>query len=284
METRKITVKHYLNKRAKPRTYRNRKYYPLYIQLIVEGKKAQIKSRINEHLYIYRSEIDQITNRNKDLDELILSGYFSESQLEKIESSRQFPLCPLMHDEVAVIKKIIELHKPFESRAFSLKNFSAEYEKNVREITDILDEKIKEHYLTGLREIFYNSTNKPELREIFNISNFLIHFINWEKSFYNFYELTYEVLPSEIRKVEKLLRDELKMSIRAFMAFHSKVNILKRYLEKKERGRISTLSYLDWITEIRSFLEKEFVKIFGSKKGKTYVNHLNQILVREIED
>ena len=59
MESRKITVKHYLNKRAKPRLLRKEKYYPLYIQIIVSGKKAQIKSRINEHLKIYKSDIER---------------------------------------------------------------------------------------------------------------------------------------------------------------------------------------------------------------------------------
>ena len=57
MPSRKITVKHYLNKRAKPRFYKQEEYYPVYIQLIVDAKKAQIKSRINQYLDLYQSEI-----------------------------------------------------------------------------------------------------------------------------------------------------------------------------------------------------------------------------------
>ena len=36
MSNKKITVKHYLNKRAKPKIYRKEEFYPLYIQLIVD--------------------------------------------------------------------------------------------------------------------------------------------------------------------------------------------------------------------------------------------------------
>ena len=68
------------------------------------------------------------------------------------------------------------------------------------------------------------------------------------------------------------------------MAYHSKVNILKRYMEKRENGRISTLSYLDWITDIKDFLIKEFTKLFGKKKALEYVNNLDRILDRKIHD
>ena len=84
MDRKKITVKHYLNKRAKPREYKKELFYPLYIQIIVDAKKAQIKSRINEHLEIYQSEIDQMTKKNKERDRLILSGCFTEKQMENV--------------------------------------------------------------------------------------------------------------------------------------------------------------------------------------------------------
>ena len=84
MPNKKITVKHYLNKRAKPRFYQKEKYYPVYIQLIVDAKKAQIKSRINQYLKLYQSEIQNITSDDRQLKKLILLGFFTEELFGKI--------------------------------------------------------------------------------------------------------------------------------------------------------------------------------------------------------
>jgi hypothetical protein len=282
MESKKITVKHYLNKRAKPREYRKELYYPLYVQLIVDAKKAQIKSRIDDQFEIYESEIEQITKKDKELDKLILNGYFSDKQIEKIYSNQIFPLYQLLSDEINVIKRIIVLMKPFESKKFTLNNFSSEYEKHITEITDILDNSIKKSYRENLNRIFLNTVDNKAEKRAFNISNYFIHYISWNYSFSNFYETTYEVIPSELKYIENYLDEELRTSIKAYLAFHSKVNILKRHMEKKEQGLISTLSYLDWLTEIKSFIQKEFTSIFGKKKAMQLITSLDNILEKMI--
>ncbi len=282
MHSKKITVKHYLNRRAKPRIYRREEFYPLYIQLIVDAKKAQLKSRLNQYLGLYHSEIEHITKKDSQLNKLILSGYFTEKLLDKITSEGIFPVAPIMEDEVAVITKIIQLQKPFENKQFSLSHFSPEYRKHVTEITDILDASIKDAYRKSLNKVFLDSIDKKEEKKTFNITNFFIHYINWNYTFSNFYEITYEVIPSELKYIENYLEPMLLTSIKAYMAYHSKVNILKRYMEKQEHGRISTLSYLDWITDIKDFLIKEFTKLFGRKKALEYVNSLDRILDRRI--
>jgi hypothetical protein len=282
MESKKITVKHYLNKRAKPREYRKELYYPLYVQLIVDAKKAQIKSRIDDQFEIYESEIEQITKKDKELDKLILNGYFSDKQIEKIYSNQIFPLYQLLSDEINVIKRIIVLMKPFESKKFTLNNFSSEYEKHITEITDILDNSIKKSYRENLNRIFLKTVDNKAEKRAFNISNYFIHYISWNYSFSNFYETTYEVIPSELKYIENYLDEELRTSIKAYLAFHSKVNILKRHMEKKEQGLISTLSYLDWLTEIKSFIQKEFTSIFGKKKAMQLITSLDNILEKMI--
>jgi hypothetical protein len=284
MHSKKITVKHYLNSRAKPKIYRKEEYYPLYIQLIVDAKKAQIKSRINQYLGLYNSEIEYLTKKDPQLNKLILSGYFTDNLLNKISSEIIFPVANLMEDEIAVITKIIRLQKPFENKLFSLNNFSIEYIKHVTEINDILDSSIKDLYRKVLNEVFLNSVDKEDEKKAFNIANFFIHYINWNNTFSNFYEITYEVIPSELKYIENYLDNVLLTSIKAYLAFHSKVNILKRYMEKQEHGKISTLSYLDWITDIKEFLVKEFTKLFGKKKALEYVNNLDRILDRNIHD
>ena len=88
MHSKKITVKHYLNKRAKPKVYQREAYYPMYIQLIVDAKKAQIKSRLNQYLGLYHGEIERLTKKDSQLGKLILSGYFTEKLLDKHRISR----------------------------------------------------------------------------------------------------------------------------------------------------------------------------------------------------
>jgi len=284
MHSKKITVKHYLNQRAKPRIYRKEEYFPLYIQLIVDAKKAQIKSRLNQYLSIYNSEIDGLTKKDAQLNKLILSGYFTLKLYNRILEEKIFPIAPLLKDEVEVITKIIKLQNPFENRLFTLNNFSAEYKKHVTEITDILDNFIKKSYRKSLNDLFLESVDKNEKKKTFNIANFFMHYINWNFPFSNFYEITYEVIPSELKYLENNLDPSLVTSIKAYMAYHSKVNIVKRYMDKQDEGKISTLSYLDWITDIKDFVVKEFNVLFGKKKALEYVSSLDRILDRNIHD
>jgi hypothetical protein len=132
--------------------------------------------------------------------------------------------------------------------------------------------------MKSLNRIFLNSIDKEDEKTIFTITNFFIHYINWNNAFSNFYEITYEVIPSELKLVENYLDKDLRISIKAYLAYHSKVNILKRYMEKQEHGRISTLSYLDWIMDIKEFIVREFTKLFGEKKAIEYVYCLDSIL------
>jgi len=282
-ESRKITVKHYLNKRAKAKIYLHERFFPLYIQIIVNARKAQIKSKINEHLNIYRSDVDRISKYNKALNELLLMGYLSDTLFENIVSKELFPVYHLLQDEVQVLKKIIKFQKPFENENFNLSNFSKEYTKHVTEITTILDNKIKMEYKNELQRIFLNSIDSEDKRDIFRITNYIIHFVNWDNKFISFYEATYEILPSELKMIENLLKPELSTAIKAYKAYHSRINILKRFFEKRELGKISTLSYLDWVTDIKDFILKEFEKLFGKQKANEYANSLDAILIENVK-
>lgn len=282
MAQKKITVKHYLNKRAKAKSLNKEKHFPLYIQIIVNGKKAQIKSKINEHLKIYRSDIERITKNNKDLYELLMQGYFSDKLFEDILRVKLFPLHHLLMDEVAVITRIIEYNQPFTNKDFTLNNFSEDYTKYTEEISQKLDSKIKAWYLKELKDVFLKTIDQDENRDVFKITNYLIHYINWDNAFSNFYESTYEIIPTEFKTIENFLSNELRVAIKAYLAFHSKVNILKRFFEKRELGKISTLSYLDWETNIRKFVENEFELLFGEQKALQYVLSLDSILTSDL--
>ena len=236
MEFKKITVKHYLNERAKPKEHKKEFFYPLYVQIIVDAKKAQIKSRVYEQFGIYQSEITQLTRNDKELNNLLLDGYFNDKLIDKIYTARIFPLYHLLSDEIEVIKRIIILMKPFENRNFTLNDFSGEYEKHVTEITDILDESIKRDYRENLNTIFHDTVDNNEEKRIFNISNYFIHYIGWNYSFSNFYETTFEVIPSELKYVENYLDEDLLISIKAYLAYRSKSIFLNGILTKRKRG------------------------------------------------
>jgi hypothetical protein len=281
--TKKITVKHYLNFRAKEKTFQREKFYPLYIQIIVNGKKAQIKSRIHEFLKIYRSDIERITQNNSDFYNLILDGYFSVKFLDSIEKKKIFPLNQLLLDEVAILKRIIAYQRPFDNYEFTLFNFGNEYQIHVTEITKIFDNHIKVAYKEEVREIFLKTIDQDDNKEVFKTANYFINYLNWENSFSNLYEATSEILPQEIKLVESLLSNELHISIKAYLAYLAKVNIVNRLFERRQEGRITTLSYLDWQTDIKDFVYREFAPIFGEQKALEYQISLDNILQKAIK-
>jgi hypothetical protein len=282
MERKKVTVKHYLNMRAKHKLFQKEKFYPLYIQIIVNGKKAQIKSRINEFFKIYRSDIERITLNNEEFYHLILDGYFSEKLIHSINKKETFPLFQLFNDEITVLKKIILYLRPFNNKDFTLVNFGHEYEVHTTEITKIFDNSIKAQYQHELRDIFLKTIDQDENREIFKIANYFIHFINWENSFSTFYDTTFEVMPQQIKIIENLLSNELRIAVKAYLAYLSKVNIVNRLFERRELGKISTLSFLDWQTDIKDVVYNEFKNLFGAQKALEYILSLENILLKVI--
>jgi hypothetical protein len=283
MERRKVTVKHYLNFRAKEKLFQKDKFYPLYIQIIVNGKKAQIKSRIHEFLKIYRSDIERITQNNADFYYLILDGYFSEKLLETIERRNLFPLAQLLQDEISVLKRIILHLRPFDNDKFTLFNFGWEYQVHTTEITKIFDNHIKNYYLAELKEIFLKTIDQDENHEVFKTADYFINYLNWNNQFSNVYKETSEIMTKQVKLIENLLSNELSISIRAYLAYLSKVNIVNRLFERRQEGRITTLSYLDWQTDIKDFVYKEFIPQFGEQKALEYQISLDNILQKAIK-
>jgi hypothetical protein len=275
---KKITVKHYLNYRAKPKNYKGTDFFPLYIQIIVAGKKAQIKSKINEHLKIYRSDIARLTNHDHDLSNLILNGSFSEGLLSHIRKENHFPLCYLLDDEINVITKIIRLKKPFNNSDFSLRNFTTDYAVYTREVTDFLDAHIKKCFSEELQSIFLSSIDKPEQKMLFKLSNFFLHFINWNHRFSSLYAEISSVLSEQYHAVQEHFSFDLSLTIDAYIAYHQQVKVLKRFFEKRELGKITVLSLLDWKTEVKEMLQSEFARVYGEPTASEYINKLDHIL------
>ncbi len=280
-KSRKITVKHYLNKRAKAKLLGDDKYYPLYLQLIVSGYKAQLKSKIYEYFNSYRGNIEKLFP-DKEKARLINQGYFSEQLFNKINNEKIFPLSAIFEDETELITRIIKSILLYNTKTFSLNNFSSIYDNHVMDIHEILDQAVKKHYIRELNELFLKATKDEDSRKLFRVSNYFIHYIRWDNSFCDYYETTYEVLPSEIKFLENHLSEELKLHIKALLAFHTRASYLRRFLDKTEKGRLPNINYIDWIDTGREFISKEFIKIFGKQKAQEYINALDFILSKEL--
>ena len=281
-KVRKITVKHYLNKRAKAKILGEEKYYPLYLQLIVSGHKAQLKSKIYEYFNSYRGYFEKLFPDPEKI-KLINQGYFSDQLFKKIASERIFPLTNIFEDETELVTKIIKSILHYNTKSFSLYNFSSIYDHHIRDVHDILEDAVKNYYIRELNYIFLKSTKSEDSRKLFKVSNYFIHFINWENSFCDYYEITYEVLPSEIKFLENHLTEDLKLEIKALLAFHSRSNYLRRYLDKTEKGQLPNINYMDWLDSGREFISREFIKIFGKQKAVEYLNALDFILSKELK-
>jgi len=280
-KSRKITVKHYLNKRAKAKLLGDEKYYPLYLQLIVSGHKAQLKSKVYDYFNSYRGYIEKLFP-DTEKAKLINQGYFSEQLFKKINNDTIFPLSTIFEDETLLITRIIKSILLFNTKSFSLLNFSTVYDNHIRDIYEILEQTIKKYYLLELNDIFLKSTKDEESRKLFKVSNYFVHAIKWDNSFCDYYETTYEVLPTEIKFLENNLSEDLKVNIKALLAFHSRYTYLRRSLDKTEKGHLPNINYIDWLDSGREFISKEFIKIFGKQKAVEYLNAIDFVLAKEL--
>ncbi len=278
-----ISIDHFLNRQEKSKTYQSENYYPVYILLKVKGGQKLIRSRINEHLKIYQSDLERITQRDKKLEILILSGFFSQSLFDQLMSHEQFPIYHLLNDEKNVLNAILSgKESSGKSSLTDLGSVEKEYKRYTLEISDVIGNRIKRQYLEELHGIFLQSIDHEKDKKLFKIVNYLIHFVNWDNSFYNFYNNTYEIIPGGLKDVENRLSDGLLTLIKAYLALHTRINLIKRFLEKRELGKISTLSYLDWRTGVKDIVCKHFVRLFGREKGLEYINALDKVLTEEV--
>ena len=273
----KITIKHFLNTKIKAVPFAAGQFYPLYLIIQSDRKKVQIRSGLSEYLKIYNGPVERLTNGDKQLALLMNSGLLSEPWLKKIIREKKFPVYHLMTDEVNMLKKVIGLHFTQKGKT-DLSGIGQMYENCVKEITDIIDDFIKSSFQEELKVLFLNLIDSLEKKELFKLVNYFIHFINWNHPFYNIYDATSELMPSELKKIEANLSKDLRLSIKAYTAFYTYINPLKRFFEKREQGRIATLSFLDWQSDIKDLLIRQFGSLMGRKTAVLYVNRLDDIL------
>ncbi len=273
----KVDIKHFLNTKIKAVPYAGSDFYPLYLAIQTGGKKVQIKSGLSGYLKIYNGPLERLTNGDKQLALLMHSGLFSEPWLRKINRDKKFPVYPLMADEISALKKVIEYRMAGKGK-IDLSGIGLLYENCIREITDVIDDHIKSAFQDELKALFLKSIDSAEKKEMFRLVNYFIHFINWNRPFYDVYDATSELMPGELKKIEGRLSKELRLSIKTYTAFYTFINPLKRFFEKREQGRIATLSFLDWQSDIKELLIRQFTSLLGRKTAVLYVTRLDEIL------
>lgn len=277
----KVIISQYLNKEKEPELYQGEQFYPLYIRVECEIEPVIFPSSLRKHLKIYNSNINRFTGGDEQLKSLLFAGLLSEKIHKKIIDNEVFPVFQLLNDEIIVLRKILVLRTDLIKSSFCSAEIEKAYETYTVEVTDFFEEKLKAWYRNELDQVFLKSIDDKENKEIFRICNYFIHFLNWQNSFYSIYDNTFEMMPSGLKKIEILLSKKLQITIKAYLTFYSHVNILNRIFEKRELGKISTLSILDWETDIQGIVLKHFEKLFGKPKAKTYVNSLDDLLEEE---
>lgn len=273
----RVSITHYLDKKIKPVVFNDMKFYPLYLTVMVNAKKTRIRSRLSEYLKIYAGHVDRLTSGNRDLARLFHAGLFSETWIALITKEKKFPVFHLMSDEVSVLKKVVAFRLGRKRKA-TYSDIGRLYENCVKEITDMLDDFIKSSFREELETLFLKSIDSSDKKEMFKIVNYFIHYLNWNHPFYTLYDATSEIMPGELRKIETNLSKDIRLSVKAYIAFYSFINPLKRFFEKREQGRIVTLSYLDWQSDIKALLIRQFSSMLGKKTAVLYVNRLDDIL------
>ena len=280
-----ITISHELNLKGPVQQYNRERYYPLHIKLTGREEEISVTSKISGYFNAYSCEIERYTENNPLIKKFFFSNYFRESDIIRFTEEKVYPFYHLLKDEEEIIGKILEIRKlsPIKQEV-SQKNFSVLFDKYTTGITEIFDSRIKENYLAEVKKIFLKTIDSETDKMNFNISNFLLYYINWENLFYNFYETALELMHAPIKNLENQFETTFRTQLKAFLAYHSKEMLLQRFLEKRETGKITSISYLDWITDIKEFLIIEFEKIFGEKKAIQYILSLDMLLKSELED
>ena len=160
MTDHSLNIQHFLKKDAEPVSYKSEDYFPLFIQIDVFNEKALIKSRLDEHLKIYQSNLEKFTNSDRQFHKLVNTGYFSENSLKTIINGQIFPIFQLLNDEIYVLKKFIDYKINKKSGDFNQENLERGYIACTLEISDILDDYIKNQYIEEVKNVFLQSVDK----------------------------------------------------------------------------------------------------------------------------
>jgi len=182
----KITVKHFLNKRLKPKLIDNKEKYPLYVQIIFQTKTTQIKSQAFKDIGIETSFLTDL--------ELNANDYFLIKERENIES---------------IILKFEQ-----KSKEINFSVFSEIYKKYTVLMSELIEKYLYNLFLKEAKEkknslpfVFINSSYETVYNTLISLNSEIDY--NFSELYRNS-KLAYEIFTSYI-KDNKLCESVLNM-------------------------------------------------------------------------
>jgi hypothetical protein len=255
-------------------------FYPLQLVVQNQGAEIAVDSRLSEMLIFFTGSLEQYSGGNKDLALLIQSNFLRQKDLDYFSNPSSLPFYLLLEKEKSWMKQIISLYDIGNDGA--IKNLPGLFKNYSSDICKTFDEEIKTQFLVRVQRVFSESIDNEEDRGMFNISNFLLHYINWENTFFNVYEASGDFIYGPLKNIESRFDDDFRKELKAYLAFRTMLNKIMRRFEDPGQCKIGQLSFLDWETEVKKYLTAEFESLFGLTRAVEYVNALDGILHRHL--
>lgn len=275
-----LQASHFLDKTETAMLGGQGEFYPVYISVTNGINNISLLSRIGHFLRPYMSDIELLVDKDTSSSELMMEGFLTEGLMKRAKTEQVFPLTSLLNQETEIVKKAA-------LRDIRLKgdltdnSFARSYARYSSDIAEILDTMTKKEFFNELEQLFEKYVNSETDQKAYKIANYFIHYINWSNSFKDIYERSSEIMPDDIKHIEKYLSPSLSSAVRAYLALLPSMNILRQVYSSRNEGKITNLTYIDWIGEIRNVVYEIFIKYFGKRLATEYLDRLDDLLEKD---
>ncbi len=271
---------HFLDKTETAMLGGQGEFYPVYISVSSGIKNISVLSRIGHFMRPYMSDIESLVDKDLSSSGLMIEGFLTEGLMKRAKTEQVFPLTSLLEQELEIIKKAalreIELNGELTDN-----NFAWSYARYSSDIAEILDRMIKKEFFKELEQVFEKYVNSDSDQKAYKIANYFIHYINWNNSFKDIYERSFEIMPDDIKHIEKYFSPSLSAAVRAYLALLPSLNILRQAYSSRNDGKITNLTYIDWIGKIRNVACEIFIRYYGERQGTEYLDRLDDLLEKD---
>ncbi len=252
-------------------------YYPVYISVSKGQDTISVLSRIGHYLRPYSSDAELLVDKDPYSSKLLLEGFLSESLMKKSKSNNLFPLTSLLEQELEIVKKTAMIETRSTEKLYD-NSFARTYARYSSDIAERLDRIIKDAFYNKLEQIFESYVNSQNDQRAYKTANYFLHYINWNNTFKDIYERSYEIMPGDIKHIEKYFSTELYTAVRAYLALLPSLNILRQKFSSRNEGKITALAYIDWLSNIRELVHDIFFEYFGDRLADEYLKCLDGLL------
>lgn len=139
---KKISIKHFLNKRIAPQMHGGEEYYPIYTQVTYDRKNTQFKMNLNSYLF------------NDEQLEYILNPYSGalERDGNNMDLLYQYVSKTIAWNE-SIIDKLVRFELEFYGKKFNIKGFGKRFLYFERNLCFLVKQKLLELFQSALADI-----------------------------------------------------------------------------------------------------------------------------------